>query len=173
MASDVYVCVSKLTIIVADNGFLLGRRQTIIWTNVGILLIQTLKTNLSETWSKIHTFSLKKMHLKMSVQWQLFCLGLDMLMADNVWKICSCIKMIPRQDEASLRQWLHWPTPKHVLYGVCMLGSYLCWLISMVACAYVMYCMVRLGAFWCPYGALITGWHALGSHSSRKTSWCK
>ena len=32
-------CVSKLTIIGSDNGLSPGRRQAIIWTNAGILLI--------------------------------------------------------------------------------------------------------------------------------------
>ena len=34
-----HICVSKLTIIGSDNGLSPGRRQAIIWTNVGILLI--------------------------------------------------------------------------------------------------------------------------------------
>ena len=59
-----YVCVSKLTIIGSDNDLSPGRRQAIIWTNDGILLIGPLGTNFSEILSKIHTFSFKKMHLK-------------------------------------------------------------------------------------------------------------
>ena len=59
-------CVSKLTIIDSDNGLSPGRRQVIIWTNAGILLIATLGTNFSEISSEIRTFSFKKMHLKMS-----------------------------------------------------------------------------------------------------------
>ena len=47
------ICVSKLTIIGLDKGLLPGRRQDIIWTNVGILLIGTLGTNLSEILIKI------------------------------------------------------------------------------------------------------------------------
>ena len=43
-----------------------GRRQAIIWTNAGILLIRTLGTNFSEILSEIHVFSFKKMHLQMS-----------------------------------------------------------------------------------------------------------
>ena len=39
---------SKLTIIGSDNGLSPGRRQAIIWTNAGILLIRTLRTNFSE-----------------------------------------------------------------------------------------------------------------------------
>ena len=34
-----HICVSKLTIIGSDNGLSPGRRQAIIWTNAGILLI--------------------------------------------------------------------------------------------------------------------------------------
>ena len=57
--------------------FLHGRHQAIIWTNAGILLIRRLGTNFSEILSEIHTFSLKKMSLKMSsAKWRQFCLGL-------------------------------------------------------------------------------------------------
>ena len=72
-------CVSKLTIIGSDNDLSPGRRQVIIWTNDGLLLIGRLGTNFSEILSKIHTFSFKKMHLKTSsAKWRLFCLGLNM-----------------------------------------------------------------------------------------------
>ena len=43
-----HICVSKQTIIGSDNGLSAGRRQAIIWTNAGILLIGTLGTNFSE-----------------------------------------------------------------------------------------------------------------------------
>ena len=43
-----HICASKLTIIVSDNGLSPGRRQAIIWTNGGILLIWSLGTNFSE-----------------------------------------------------------------------------------------------------------------------------
>ena len=59
-----HICVSKLTITGSDNGLSPGRRQATIWTNAGILLIRTLGTNLSETLSKILTFSFKKCILK-------------------------------------------------------------------------------------------------------------
>ena len=49
-----------------DNGLLPGRLQAIIWTNAGVLLIQTLGTNFGEILSEIHTFSFKEMQLKMS-----------------------------------------------------------------------------------------------------------
>ena len=60
------VCVGKLTIIGLDNGLSPGRRQAIIWTNAGILLIWPLGTNFTEILIEIHTFLFKKMHLKMS-----------------------------------------------------------------------------------------------------------
>ena len=43
-----HICVGKLTIIGSDNGLSSGRRQAIIWTNAGILLIRPLGTNFSE-----------------------------------------------------------------------------------------------------------------------------
>ena len=74
------VCVGKLTIIGSDNGLSPGRRQTIIWTNAGILLIGPLGTNFSEIVVGIQAFSFKKIHLKMSsAKWRPFCLGLNVL----------------------------------------------------------------------------------------------
>ena len=75
-----HICVSELTIISSDNGLSPGRRQAIIWTNDGILFIGPLGTNVSESLIEIQTFSLKKMHLKMSsAKRQPFCLGLNVL----------------------------------------------------------------------------------------------
>ena len=59
-----HIWVSKLTIIGSDEGLSPGRHQAIIWTNAGILLIGTLGTNISEILGKIHSFSFKKMYLK-------------------------------------------------------------------------------------------------------------
>ena len=57
-----------------------GTNQTIIWINAGILLTRILATNFSEILSEIVTFSLKKMHFKMSsAKWRQFCLGLNVL----------------------------------------------------------------------------------------------
>ena len=61
-----HICVGNLTIIGSDNGLSPGRRQAIIWTNAGILLIGPLATNFSEILIGIQTFSIKKMHSKMS-----------------------------------------------------------------------------------------------------------
>ena len=71
---------SKLTIIGSDNGLSPRRRQTIIWTNDGILLIWHLGINFSEISIEIHIFSFRKMQLKSSsVKWCPFCLGLNVL----------------------------------------------------------------------------------------------
>ena len=75
-----HICVGNLTIIGSANALSPSRRQAIIWTKAGILLIGPMGTNLSEIWSEIHTFSLKKMYLKMSSgKWHPFCLGLNVL----------------------------------------------------------------------------------------------
>ena len=80
-----HICVSKLTIIGPDNGLSPGRRQAIIWTNAGIVLIRTLGTNFSEILGKTHKFSFKKMHLKMSSsKGRLFSLGLNELIHGRV-----------------------------------------------------------------------------------------
>ena len=55
-----HIYVSKLTTIGSDNGLSSGRRQAIIWTNDGILLIRTLGANFSDILSEIHSFSFKK-----------------------------------------------------------------------------------------------------------------
>ena len=57
-----HICVGNLTII--------GRRQAMIWTNAGILLIGPWGTNFSEILSEIHIFSFNKMHLK-NVVWKM------------------------------------------------------------------------------------------------------
>ena len=91
-----HICVDKLTIIGSDSGLSPGRRQAIIWTNAGILLIRHLGTNISEIQSGNHTFSFKKMHLKMSsAKWRPFCLGLNMLRHECVMImtyhcLCGC-----------------------------------------------------------------------------------
>ena len=75
-----HICVVNLIIIGSDNGLSPDRRQAIIWTNAGILLIGTLGTNFSEILIEIHTFSFKKMRLKVSsAKWRPFCLGLNVL----------------------------------------------------------------------------------------------
>ena len=55
-----HICISRLRIIVSNNGLSPGWCQAIIWTNAGILLIGPLGTNFYEILIKIYTFSLKK-----------------------------------------------------------------------------------------------------------------
>ena len=83
-----HICVSKLTIIGSDNGLSPDRRQAIICTNAGLLLIGPLGTNFIEILIKILTFSFKKMRLKVSsAKRRPFCLGLNVL----IWDIYHCI----------------------------------------------------------------------------------
>ena len=98
-----HICVSKLTIIGSDNGLSPDRRQAIIWTNAGILLIGPLGTNFSEILIEILTFSFKKMRLKvLSVKRRPFCLDLNVVMdfiaTDNIecwtWFIMNCRKCL-------------------------------------------------------------------------------
>ena len=95
-----HTCVSKLTIIASDHGLSPGWRQAIFWTNAGILLIRHLGTNFSDILIEIQTFSLKKMHLKMSSgKWRPFCFGL------NVLKLLNWIQVLNKHSY--LMQALH------------------------------------------------------------------
>ena len=77
------MCIGKLNIIVSNNGLSPGRRQAIIGTNAGILLIGPLGTNFSDILIWIQTFSFMKMHLKMSSgKWWPFGLGLNVLITN-------------------------------------------------------------------------------------------
>ena len=73
-----HIWVSKLTTIGSDNGLSPDRRQAIIWTNAGILLIGPLGTKFSDVAIETLTFSFKKMRLKVSsAKWRPFRLGLN------------------------------------------------------------------------------------------------
>ena len=61
-----HIRVSKLTIIGSDNGLSPGRRQAIIQTNAGILLIGALGANVFEILIEIRVFFFTKIHLKVS-----------------------------------------------------------------------------------------------------------
>ena len=89
-----HICVGNVPIIGSDNGLSSGRRQAIIWTNAGILLIGPLGTNFSEILIEIQTFSYMKMHLKMSsAEWCPFILGLNVLKqlhySNRTWEYVS------------------------------------------------------------------------------------
>ena len=82
--------VSIFTITGSDNGLSPGRRQVIIWTSDGILLIEHVGTNFSEILIEIITFSFKKMHVKVSSgKWRPFCLGLNELTINFVWYLLT------------------------------------------------------------------------------------
>ena len=75
-----HICVGNLTIIGSDNGLSPGRRQAIIWTSDGILLIGPLGIYSNEILFEIQIFSFKKMLFKMSSgKWRPFCLSLNVL----------------------------------------------------------------------------------------------
>ena len=79
-----HICVCKFTIIGSDNGLSPGWPQAIIWNNAGLMSNGALGTNFSEILIEIHTFSFKKMHLKMSsAKWCPCCLTLNVLTKDR------------------------------------------------------------------------------------------
>ena len=91
-----HICVSTLTIIGSEDGLAPDRRQTIIWTNDGILLIGPLGTNFSEILMEIYTCSIGILHLKMSSEkWQPFCLNFnvftvhEVITKQNTAKLCA------------------------------------------------------------------------------------
>ena len=86
-----HICVGKLTIISSNNGLSPSRRQAIIWTNAGILLIGPRGTSFSEILIGTQAFSFKKMHLKMpSAIWRRFCLGLNVLRTQCLLWLQTC-----------------------------------------------------------------------------------
>ena len=117
-----HICVSKLIIIGSDNGLSPSRRQAIIWTNAGMLLIRPSGTNFSEILIEIDVFSFKKMHLKLSsAKWRPFCLGLNVLKLSHYlavfWyshgipvKICDewhcyCVLWGDAQNDLMIEDW--------------------------------------------------------------------
>ena len=69
----------------SDNSLSPGRRQAIIWTNAGILLIGPLGANYNGIIIKIHTFSLKKILFIMSYEkWRPFYPGCNVLITNSI-----------------------------------------------------------------------------------------
>ena len=118
-----HICDSKLIIFGSDNGLSPGRRQAILWTNDGILLIGSLRTNISEIFIKNYTFSFKKMHLKMlSGKWGPSCLGLNVIMPN-----CVSTRELGWWSVPGHSLWQMWPTQRrckafwtgvHIILGV-------------------------------------------------------
>ena len=82
-----HICVGNLTIIGSNNGLSPGQRLP-------------LGTNFREILIEIHSFSFKKMHLKMSSRkWRPFCLGLNVLNTFStigpLWGASSCQRWEP------------------------------------------------------------------------------
>ena len=89
-----HICVSKLTIIGSDNGLSPSRRQAIIWTNAGILLIRPLGTNFNEILIDILPLWFMKMCLKVSsAKLRPFCLGLNVLTSLHCFRTLSANMM--------------------------------------------------------------------------------
>ena len=106
-----HICVSNQTIIGSDNGLSPGRRQAIIRTNAGILLIESLGTNYNEILIDIHIFSFKKIHFKMSSgKWRPFCLGLNVL-RKVTW-------VLRRSEALRAVPWLRPCTPIRLMQGL-------------------------------------------------------
>ena len=117
-----------LAIIGSDNGLSPVRRQAIIWTNAVSLSIGPLGTNFSQIVFKIQTFSLKKMHLKMSSgKCRPFCRSLSNCYLNLCWPWClttQCITgprvyrsldiIIIRKDKKYLH---HWSVSKTAIYS--------------------------------------------------------
>ena len=99
-----HICVSKIIIIGSDNGLSPGRRQAIIWTNAGILVIGILGINFSEILFEIYIYSFKKMHVKLSsAKWRLFPLGLSELMACRLF-VCKWLsRTIPHDPSKATK----------------------------------------------------------------------
>ena len=85
---ETHICVGEHANIGSDIGLSPNWCQAIIWTNAEILLIGPLGTKFSEILIEIHTFSSKKMHLKMlSGKWRPFALSLNVLMFSKLLTI--------------------------------------------------------------------------------------
>ena len=122
-----HICVAKLTKIGSDNGLSPRRRQAIIWTSVGILLIGPLGTNFSEILIGIETFSLRKKHLKMSsAKWRSFFFRSQCV--TMFYPIAAEFFWLPN-DESFFKTCLHDPCTRSLgiwyifVYGMCN-GSY-------------------------------------------------
>ena len=104
---ETHICVTKLTIMGPDNGFLPDWCQAIIWTNAGILLIGPLGTNFSEISIKIHTVFFFSRKCIWKVVWNMAAifLGLNVLkwtplMLMWIWHLtvsCKYAKIFPNR----------------------------------------------------------------------------
>ena len=115
-----HICVSKLTIIGSYNGLSPDRRQAIIWTNAGLLLIEPLGTNFSEILNEILTLSFKKMCLKVSsAKRRPFCLGLNGLSQttqhNKAWALLMRYCIFSVKPYKVISTFWHTPRPRSYL----------------------------------------------------------
>ena len=96
-----HICVGKLSILASDNGLSPGRRQAIIWTNAGILLIGPLGTNFSEILIEINYIFIQENAFE-NVVWKMaaICLGLNVLTHSGL--------VLPYGSTDVGQHWLSW-----------------------------------------------------------------
>ena len=70
-----HICVSILSTVGSDNGLSPGRRQAIIWTNAGIMLMEPMGISFNDNLIKIQQLPFKKLRLKMSSEWWRCCVS--------------------------------------------------------------------------------------------------
>ena len=95
-----HICASKLPFTGPDNGLSPSRRQTIIWTNAGILLIRPSATNFCEISIKIKKSFIHDNAL-LSAKWRLFCVGLNVWMISITFPLISWYYSNGQQDLSS------------------------------------------------------------------------
>ena len=102
-----HICVGNLTIIGSDNGLSPGRRQAITWTNVGLLLIGPLESNVSEILIELYIFIQE--NLFENVVWKMAailsrsqCVNTRYLSDGTPFCQCSHNDAVLRVDEGTL-----------------------------------------------------------------------
>ena len=101
-----HIGAGELTTVGSYNELSPGRRQAIILTNGGILLIKCLATNFCEILIGIQTLPFKKIHLKISAKWPTFCLELEVFALHAVF-ICVHV-FVAWLLRTSFILWLAW-----------------------------------------------------------------
>ena len=109
-----HICVYRLTIIGSDNGLSPGRRQAIIWTNAGILLMINLKNKL---------------------QWNLVWNSYIFIQGNAFeYVICEMVEILPRPQYVDIRHLIvEIPVCMHILantsfvrwWNVLLMGAHL------------------------------------------------
>ena len=139
-----HICVGNLTIIGPDNGLSPGRRQAIIWTNAGILLTGPWGTNFSENLIGIHTFSFKKMHLKMSsAKWRPFGLCHNVLKEKLIYgDLVTPIGGVPIDPtHSSHNPPVSYPTMHHFVTEMCTCVVHCGIFVWVVHCGIFVWCI--------------------------------